>query len=165
MEASVDSIRSIVWIGGERLAVALATACPTLDLVWERDVAGASALPLGDFDALVLACEDSKQAFDALKELECRHPLPPIFVQLESVDDLPLRELRERGAADAFCRDTDDTAQHLKRALLQDLSRMRQPAKPTAASGTGSVRRPSSTKIIYASPQIAEALVLTEHAS
>ena len=31
--------------------------------------------------------------------------------------------------------------------------------------GSGSVRRPSSTKIIYTSPQIAEALALTEHAS
>ena len=105
----MDSIRTIVWFGDERLAVELAAACPTLDLVWEREVGGAGALPLGEFDALVLACEDSKQAFDALKELECRHPLPPIFVQLESVDDLPLRELRERGAADAFCRDADDT--------------------------------------------------------
>ncbi|MBW2715413.1 MAG: sigma 54-interacting transcriptional regulator [Deltaproteobacteria bacterium] len=161
----MDSIRSIVWIGDERLAVALATASPTFDLVWERDVAGASALPLGDFDALVLACEDSKQAFDALKELECRHPLPPIFVQLESVDDLPLRELRERGAADAFCRDADDTAQHLKRALLQDLTRMKQPAEPSAASGAGSARRPSSLRIVYTSPQIAEVIALTEHAS
>jgi hypothetical protein len=51
----VDSIRSIVWIGGERLAIALAAACPTLELVWEHDVEGASALPLRDLDSFVLA--------------------------------------------------------------------------------------------------------------
>ena len=96
----MDSIRSIVWIGDERLAVALAADCPTLELVWERDVAGARALPLGDFDALLLACENSKQAFEALEALSHRRPLPPIFLQLESAGDLPLREFRERGAAD-----------------------------------------------------------------
>ncbi len=87
----MDSIRSIVWIGDERLAVELAADCPTLELVWERDVAGASALPLRDFDALLLACENSKQAFEALETLGHRRTLPPIFVQLESIDDFPLR--------------------------------------------------------------------------
>ena len=161
----MDSIRSILWIGDERLAVALATACPTLELVWERDVAGTSALPLGDFDALLLACENSKQAFEALETLGHRRPLPPIFVQLESIDDFPLRELRERGAADAFCCGADATAQHLKRALLQGLARVKQPAKSAAALRTGRARRLPSAKIVFASPQIAEILTLTGHAS
>jgi transcriptional regulator with PAS, ATPase and Fis domain len=164
-EVTVDSIRSIVWIGNERLAVALAAACPTLELVWERDVAGASALPLAEFDALLLACEHSKQAFEALKELARRHPLPPIFVQLESVGDLPLRELREHGAADAFCCGTDATAKQLKRALFQGLARLNQPAKPTAEAGARRVRRLSSAKIVGTSPQIAEVLTLARHAS
>jgi transcriptional regulator with PAS, ATPase and Fis domain len=161
----VDAIRSIVWIGDERLAVALAADCPTLEIVWERDVAGASALPLGDFDVLLLACENSKQALEALTGLARRRPLPPIFVQLESVDDAPLRELRERGAADIFCWGADATAQQLKRALLQGLARVDQPAKPTAASSTQRPRRLPSTKIVGASPQIAEVLELIGHAS
>jgi transcriptional regulator with PAS, ATPase and Fis domain len=161
----VDSIRSIIWIGDERLAIALAAACPTLELVWERDVAGASALPLGDFDALLLACETSKQAFEALKDLARRQPLPPIFVQLESVDDLPLRELRECGAADAFCCGADATGQHLKRALLQGLARVNQPATPAAASRARRSHRPDDTKIIGTSPQIEEAFELIGHAS
>jgi transcriptional regulator with PAS, ATPase and Fis domain len=161
----VDAIRSIVWIGDERLAVALAADCPTLEIVWERDVAGASALPLGDFDVLLLACENSKQALEALTGLARRRPLPPIFVQLESVDDAPLRELRERGAADIFCWGADATAQQLKRALLQGLARVNQPAKPTAASSTQRPRRLPSTKIVGASPQIAEVLELIGHAS
>lgn len=161
----MDSIRSIVWIGNERLALALASACPTLELVWERDVAGASALPLDDFDALLLACENSKQAFEALEALSHRRPLPPIFVQLESIDDFPLRELRERGAADAFCCGADATAQQLKRSLLRGLASVKQPVKPAAEPGARRVRHLQSAKIIGASPQIAEVLKLTGYAS
>jgi transcriptional regulator with PAS, ATPase and Fis domain len=161
----VDSIRSIVWIGEERLAVALAADCPTLELVWERDVAGASALPLGDFDALLLACEDSKRAFEALRGLAGRRSLPPIFVLLESVDDLPLRELRECGATDAFCCGTSATAQQLKRALLQGIARVDPPAKPAAAPRVKRSRQLPDTKIIGTSPQIAEVIELVGHAS
>jgi transcriptional regulator with PAS, ATPase and Fis domain len=161
----VDSIRSIVWIGDERLALALASDCPTLEIVWERDVAGASALPLDDFDVLLLACENSKQAIEALTDLACRHPIPPIFVQLESVDDLPLRELRERGATDVFGCGADATARRLKRALLQGLAKLSQPAKPAAASGAQRSNRPPKTRIIGASPQSEEILELIGHAS
>jgi len=156
----VDSIRSIVWIGDERLAVALAADCPTLEVVWERDVAGASALPLEDFDVLMLACENSKQALEALADLSHRHRVPPIFVQLESVDDLALRELHERGATDVFCYGAEVTAQRLKRALLQGLAKFDPPAKPAVASKTRRSIRPPNTKIIGASPQIAEVLEL-----
>jgi transcriptional regulator with PAS, ATPase and Fis domain len=165
----VDSIRSIVWIGEERLAVALAADCPTLELVWERDVAGASALPLGDFDALLLACEDSKRAFEALRGLAGRRPLPPIFVLLESVDDVPLRELRECGATDAFCCGAGATTQQLKRALLQGIARVNPPAEPTAAPAAAPRPKRSrhlpDTKIIGTSPQIAEVIELIGHAS
>jgi transcriptional regulator with PAS, ATPase and Fis domain len=159
----VDSIRSIVWIGDERLAVALAADCPTLEIVWERDVAGASALPLGDFDVLLLACENSKRALEALTDLARRHPLPPIFVQLESVDDKALRELLERGATDVFCWGADTTARQLKRALLRGLAKLNPPAKPVA--GTRRSPRLPNTKIVAASPQIAEILELIGHAS
>ena len=128
----MDSIRSIVWIGDERLALALASDCPTLEIVWERDVAGASALRFDDFDVLLLACENSEQALEALTDLSHRHPVPPIFVQLESVDDLPLRELRERGATDVFCFGADPTVRRLKRALFHGLGRLNPPAKPAA---------------------------------
>jgi transcriptional regulator with PAS, ATPase and Fis domain len=161
----VDSIRSILWIGDERLAVTLAADCPTLEVVWERDVAGASALPLDDFDVLLLACEDSKQALGALTDLSRRHPVPPIFVQLESADDWSLRELRERGAMDVFCFGADATARRLKRALLQGLAKLNPSAKPAAASKTQRSSRLPKTKIIGASPQIAEALELVGHAS
>ncbi len=160
----MDSIRSIVWIGDERLAVALAADCPTLEVVWERDVAGASALPLEDFDVLMLACENSKQALEALADLSHRHRVPPIFVQLESVDDLALRELHERGATDVFCYGADATTQRLKRALLQGLAKFDPPAKPAVASKTRRSIRPPNTKIIGASPQIAEVLELIGHA-
>ncbi|MCH7644798.1 MAG: sigma 54-interacting transcriptional regulator [Myxococcales bacterium] len=160
----MDSIRSIVWIGDERLAVELAADCPTLELVWERDVAGASALPLGDFDVLLLACKNSKQALEALKDLAHRRPLPPIFVQLESVDDFSLREFRERGAAEVFGCGGGATAQHVKRALLQGLARMNRPAKPAAASGAERPRLLPNTKIVAASPQIAEVLALVGYA-
>jgi transcriptional regulator with PAS, ATPase and Fis domain len=160
----VDSIRSIVWIGDERLAVALAADCPTLEVVWERDVAGASALPLEDFDVLMLACENSKQALEALADLSHRHRVPPIFVQLESVDDLALRELHERGATDVFCYGADATTQRLKRALLQGLAKFDPPAKPAVASKTRRSIHPPNTKIIGASPQIAEVLELIGHA-
>ncbi len=160
----MDSIRSIVWIGNERLAVELAGNCPMLELVWERDVAGASALPLGDFDVLLLACKDSKQALEALKDLARRRPLPPIFVQLESLDAFSLRELRERGAVDVFYCGRGDTAQYVKRALLQGLARMNPPAKPAAASVAEPPRHLSNTKIIGSSPQLAEVLALIGHA-
>jgi transcriptional regulator with PAS, ATPase and Fis domain len=161
----VDSIRSIVWIGDERLAVALAADCPTLEVVWERDVAGASALPFDDFDVLVLACENSKQALGALTDLSRRHPVPPIFVHLESVDDLPLRELREHGATDVFRFGADATARRLKRALFQGIAKLNQSAKSAAISKTQRSRRLPNTKIIGASPQIAEVLELAGHAS
>jgi transcriptional regulator with PAS, ATPase and Fis domain len=161
----MDSIRSIVWIGDERLAVALATDCPTLELVWERDVAGARALPLGDFDALLLACENSKQAFEALEALSQRRPLPPIFLQLESAGDLPLHEFRERGAADVFCCGADPTAQALKRALFQGMAKIRRSAEPSAAPRVERPQRQPSTRIVGTSPQIAEVLTLIEHAS
>ncbi|MBW1843654.1 MAG: sigma 54-interacting transcriptional regulator [Deltaproteobacteria bacterium] len=161
----MDSIRSIVWIGDERLAVALAADCPTLELVWERDVAGARALPLGDFDALLLACEDSKQAFEALEALSHRRPLPPIFLQLESAGDLPLREFRERGAADVFCCGADPTARALKRALFQGMAKIDRSAKPSVAVRVEGSQRQPSTKIVGTSPQIAEVLALIEHAS
>jgi len=161
----VDSIRSIVWIGDERLAVALAADCPTLDLVWERDVAGTSALPLGDFDAVLLACENSKHALEALGELAERRPLPPIFVQLESADEFPLRELRDRGAADVLCCGADTSARQLKRALFQGLARAHQPATPAPRSKKRQSRRPPKAKIVGASPQLAEVLALIRHAS
>ncbi len=161
----MDSIRSIVWIGDERLAVALAAACPTLEIVWERDVAGANALPLADFDVLLLACENSKQAIEALKDLAHRRSLPPIFVQLESVDELQMQELRERGAADVFCGGAGASVRRLKRALLQGLAKKGSPAKPAAASGAERSERVPSTKIIGASPQIAEVCALIGPAS
>jgi transcriptional regulator with PAS, ATPase and Fis domain len=164
-EAAVDLIRSIVWIGDERLAVALAADCPTLELVWERDVAGAHALPLGDFDALLLACENSKQAFEALEALSHRRPLPPIFVQLESAGDLPPRELRKRGAADVFCCGADPTARTLKRALFQGMAKINRSAKPSVAAKVERSHRRPSTKIVGTSPQITEVLALIEHAS
>ncbi len=161
----MDSIRSIVWIGDERLAVALAADCPTLELVWERDVAGAHALPLADFDALLLACENSKQAFEALEALSHRRPLPPIFLKLESEGDLPLHELHKRGAADVLCCGADPTARTLKRALFQGMAKIRRPANAPAAPTVDRSHRRPSTKIIGTSPQIAEVLALIEHAS
>jgi transcriptional regulator with PAS, ATPase and Fis domain len=161
----VDSIRSIVWIGDEQLAVALAADCPTLEVVWERDVAGASALALGDFDALLLACETSKQALQALETLAPRRPLPPIFVQLESPEDLPLREFRERGAADVFYWGAEASAAQLKRALFQGIASAKRLAKLAAPTRAQPSRRPLNTRIIGASPQLSEVLALIEHAS
>ncbi|MBW2541286.1 MAG: sigma 54-interacting transcriptional regulator [Deltaproteobacteria bacterium] len=161
----MDSIRSIVWIGDERLAVALAADCPTLEIAWERDVAGARALPLGDFDALLLACENSKQALEALEALSDRRPLPPVFLQLESAGDLPLQEFRERGAADVFCLGADPTVQKLKRALFRGMARIDRSGKPSAAAGVERSDRRASAKIVGDSPQIAEVLALIEHAS
>jgi transcriptional regulator with PAS, ATPase and Fis domain len=161
----VDSIRSIVWIGNERLAVALAADCPTLELVWERDVAGTSALPLGDFDALLLACDNSKLALEALEELARRRPLPPIFVQLESVGDFSLHEFRERGAAEVFCWKPDTSARQLKRALVQGLASLKQSAKLAAPSRTQRSGPLPKTQIVGASPQLSEVLALVGHAS
>jgi len=161
----LDPIRSIVWIGDERLAVALAAECPTLELVWERDVAKACALPLGEFDALLVACENAKQAFDALEVLAHRRPLPPIFLQLESAGDFPAHAFRDRGAADVFCCGADPSARKLKRALVEGFAKIHPPAKPVATSHVRSAPRPTKTKIVGSSPQIAEVLALIDHAS
>jgi transcriptional regulator with PAS, ATPase and Fis domain len=160
----VDSIRSIVWIGDERRAVALAADCPTLDLVWERDVAGTRALPLGDFDALLIACKNPKKALEALAELAPRRPLPPIFVQLESAEERPSHALRERGAAGVFCWRADTSTRELKRALFQGIAGARRSARPSVPR-TPPTRAPGTTQIIGASPQLAEVLALIGNAS
>jgi len=164
-EALVDSIRSIVWIGDERHALALAADCPTLELVWERDVAGTHALPLGDFDALLLACANSKQAFEALGLLAQRRPLPPIFVQLESPDDLPVRELREHGAAEVFCWSPDTGSRELKRALLRGIARFDRSDPLVGRTAARPTRSPTKTGIVGSSPQLADVLALIGHAS
>jgi len=161
----VDPIRSIVWIGDERLAVALAADCPTLQLVWERDVMEARALPLGDFDALVLACENPKRAFEALEALSGRRHLPPVFLKLQSDCDLPLREFRGRGAADVLRCGADPTARQLKRALFQSMAKINQPAKSTVATRVERSNHRFSAKIVGTSSQITEVLALIEHAS
>jgi len=164
MEVAVDSIRSIVWIGDERPALALASDCPTLELVWERDVAGASALSLGDFDAVVLACESANRALESLAELARRHPAPPILVRLESVDELPLCELRERGAAEIICGDAESTVRQLRRALFRGAAGSKSREK-TARSGAPRPQLLPTTKVVGSSPQIAEVLELIGHAS
>jgi len=158
----VESIRSIVWIGDERRAVAVAAACPTLELVWERDVAAAGDLSLGDFDALLLACENSERAFEALKDLARMRHLPPVFVLLESAEDVPLRELRARGAADAFGGGADVAVTRLRRALHRGIAS----AEPLAETTAERIRahRPSNPSIVGTSPQIAEILALTGRA-
>ncbi len=160
----MDSIRSIVWIGDERLALAVAADCPTLEIVWERDVAGASALSLDDFDLLVLSCESAKRALGALAELAPRRPAPPILVRLESADEVPFRELQERGAVDVVCCDADADVEPLKRALFGGAAGPKRRAGATARSRALRPQHPPDTNVVGASQQIAEVLELVGHA-
>ncbi|HXV35914.1 MAG TPA: hypothetical protein VEC18_02130, partial [Myxococcota bacterium] len=90
----MESARSIVWLGDERMAVELAAECPALEVVWERDLACARALGCADFDAIVLACDNATPALEALAELRARGPLPPAFVLLDCAGEPPLEDLR-----------------------------------------------------------------------
>jgi two-component system NtrC family response regulator len=161
----VESIRSIVWIGDQQTAVALAADCPTLDLVWERDATTARALDLRDFDALILACEGPKPALDALESLNDLSPLPPILVRLERAGEYISRELCERGASGVFSSDASAGLGSLKAALFGAIDCTRTPAKTRSVPAKQAAQTATSTRIIGNSPEIAEVLTAIGHAS
>ena len=66
----MHAIRSILWIGAaDRFAADVVSEAPSLDVVWERNVGGALALPLGSFDALVLDAAATEEALSQLAQL------------------------------------------------------------------------------------------------
>jgi DNA-binding NtrC family response regulator len=59
----VVAIRSVLWIGSAKgLADSALPQAPNVDVVWERDAAAARALPLAQFDAIVIEARDRDRA-------------------------------------------------------------------------------------------------------
>ena len=78
-------MHSIIWIGrGERFAAELAAETPDVDVVWECDARAALKLPLHQFDAMVVDCDDGKCALVDLAKLAESPELPPILVRLDA---------------------------------------------------------------------------------
>ena len=160
----MDSVRSIIWIGAQRDAVDLAADRPTLDIVWECDAAGARDLSLTDYDALILACDNPRHALEELAKLVRDQPLPPILVQLDSMEGLTTREILAGGAADVVARKGTGTSLN-PAVLIERLEGLAAARKTRLAAPKTHRSKRHSPEIIGDSPQIAESLTLVTRAS
>jgi transcriptional regulator with GAF, ATPase, and Fis domain len=93
-------IRSVLWIGpAERFESALEREAPTLDLVWERDVASALGLGGTAFDAVLLDADDAARALADLGTIAPRFPGAPRVVRIGRASARQRRQLEAAGAA------------------------------------------------------------------
>jgi transcriptional regulator with PAS, ATPase and Fis domain len=165
LEAAVESICSIVWIGSEHLAAELAAESPKLELVWECDAERALDLPLDDFDAVLLACDGPDHAFDELGKLAGDRPLPPILVMLETSDGAMRDEILARGAADVFSRGGDPQSNLETGELLERLGTLKRRPDASPSPRRSNPRSSVTPEIIGDSPQMADVFTLIGHAS
>lgn len=132
-------VRSVLWIGrGERFAAGVVADAPTLDVVWERDAAGAARLALEAFHAVVLDAETAQDALDGLAALAAP-PACPVLVLLDPAEAHRAGELRGAGAADVMLRGGVDGSGGVDGArtpeLLEQLERLARVAAPPAPAG------------------------------
>jgi len=150
---TVHSIRSVLWIGpGEHFVADLAADAPTLDVVWERDVASALALRLEGLDAVVIDMPEPKAAVPALEALRGLPGRPPLLVRIDAGEVESVAALRAAGAADVLLREATASAAEL-------VQRLEAIAGPT----DGGARNPRS--IIGDSREMQETFALVDCAS
>jgi Nif-specific regulatory protein len=153
----VSAIRTILWVGrGERFPVQVADA-PLLDVVFERDVEAAAALPLAGFDACVLDAAEPEAALAALRRLRARRGCPPLLVRLERGAD-GAAELARAGASEVLLRSPGDDSPS---ELLARLERLARPASPAPRAS----RAGGSDAILGESPCMQRVFALVDRAS
>jgi transcriptional regulator with GAF, ATPase, and Fis domain len=154
----VSAIRTILWVGrGERFPAQVADA-PLLDVVFERDVESAAALPLASFDACVVDAPDPAVALAALRRLHARRGCPPLLVRLDRGAEASA-ELARAGAAEVLLRTPDDEP---STELLARLDRL---ARPWPSRAPRASEAPAPSGIVCESPGMRQVLALAERAS
>jgi transcriptional regulator with GAF, ATPase, and Fis domain len=154
----MSAIRTILWIGrGERFPAQVADA-PLLDVVFERDVESAAALPLASFDACVVDAPDPGAALEALGHLHLRRGCPPVLVRLDRGLE-EAAELTRAGAAGVMLRTSRDES---STELLAHLDRLAHPG-PLRPPRAGTPAPPGG--IIGESPCMQRVFALVERAS
>jgi Nif-specific regulatory protein len=152
----MSAIRTILWVGrGERFPAQVADA-PLLDVVFERDVEAAAALPLASFDACVLDAPEPEAALAGLRRLRARRGCPPLLVRLERGAD-SAEELARAGAAEVLLRASGDDSSS---ELLARLERLARPAPPAARA-----RAAPGGAILGESPCMQRVFALADRAS
>jgi Nif-specific regulatory protein len=153
----VSAIRTILWVGrGERFPAQVADA-PLLDVVFERDVEAALALPLASFDACVLDASAPEAALADLRRLRARRGCPPVLVRLDA--GAPgADEIRQAGAAEVLARADPDAP---PTELLGRLDRLLRPGAPAPRAP----RAPGRDAILGESPGMQSVFALVERAS
>jgi transcriptional regulator with PAS, ATPase and Fis domain len=162
-------VRSVLWIGrGERFAAGVVADAPTLDVVWERDAAGAARLALEAFHAVVLDAETAQDALDGLAALAAP-PACPVLVLLDPAEAHRAGELRGAGAADVMLRGGVDGSGGVDGArtpeLLEQLERLARVAAPPAPAGAARRRRSAPDAMVGQSPEMHEVFELVQVAS
>jgi len=137
----MTQLRTILWIGpGRRFAGDLVADAPTLDVVWERDVAEALAVRLDALDAIVVDADGEDAARDALRRLLRVAHCPPVLLRVGELGANAADRLRTAGASDVFARSPGDgeppgradLAQRIEAAIARARS-----ARPGAAPSPG----------------------------
>ncbi len=154
----MSAIRTILWVGrGERFPAQIADAA-LLDVVFERDVEAAAALPLASFDACVVDAPEPDAAAHALRRLRARRGCPPVLVRLDRGAAASV-ELARAGAAEIVLRGASDES---PTELLARLDRLARP-------GMARVSPPSGTEalagIVGTSPGMQRVLALALRAA
>ncbi len=163
----MGSIRSILWIGrGEQLAAAQLAQAPTLDVVWERDVEGALALPLQGFDAIALDATSVENTLLGLVRLRRRRRCPPLVVWLAAEQAARVPDLLAAGAADVVLCPAPGNDAASEGSLREHLEkRVRAGARPPDPSAPSPAAADATDAIIGRSAEMAAVLALVERAS
>jgi transcriptional regulator with PAS, ATPase and Fis domain len=157
----VHAIRSILWIGAaDRFAADVVSEAPSLDVVWERNVGGALALPLGTFDALVLDAAATEEALSQLAPLRRSARRVPILVRIDASEVRRMPELIGAGAGDVMLRGIAGDVEDARGDLLERLERL-----ATRRTARGAGRASPSPDIIGDSPPMREVFELIACAS
>src|SRR5262249_21620765 len=95
----VSALRTILWVGRGDAFPAQVADSPLLDVVFERDLEAALALPLAGFDACGLDAHEPELALAQVRRLRARRGCPPLLVRLERAEG-GVAELAAAGAAE-----------------------------------------------------------------
>jgi len=127
-------VRSVLWIGrGERFAAGMVADAPSLDVIWERDVARAAELPLAGFDAIVLDAPCVAEALEALRVLGAEQRLP-VLVRLPADAPEQRASLQAAGACHVLKRQSDSEGDVQLLDRIEQLAAQGAPA-PDPAQG------------------------------
>jgi len=154
----VSAIRTILWVGrGDRFPAQVADS-PLLDVVFERDLEAALALPLASFDACVLDAPEDATALAQVRRLRARRGCPPLLVRLERAERAA--DALAAAGADAVLPCAEPGGSHAE--LLAGIERLvRPPARGAAPDARPALRH----GILGESPGMARIFALAERAS